>query len=124
MRITGERPFSPSRAPNTVSPRKSAPLPTQFEPLQLDMSPITSDAERTRERDREGTARKNTHQDYHPPNNSPRDVKTGRGVEASSAHGLHYHNTVGEGDLSIGQLGDSSAPNREVSLDKRALLPL
>lgn len=45
MRITPERPYSPSRGhPHTVTPRKSVPVPTSFEPPQFDISPIHADA--------------------------------------------------------------------------------
>lgn len=44
MRITPERPYSPVRAhPHTVTPRKSVPVPTTFEPPQFDVSPIPAD---------------------------------------------------------------------------------
>ena len=45
VRITPERPYSPSRGhPHTVTPRKSVPIPTRFEPPQFDISPIHADA--------------------------------------------------------------------------------
>lgn len=45
MRISPERPYSPpSGHPHTVTPRKSVPVPTRFEPPQFDVSPIPADA--------------------------------------------------------------------------------
>lgn len=45
VRITPERPYSPSRGhPHTVTPRKSVPVPTSFEPPQFDISPIHAEA--------------------------------------------------------------------------------
>ena len=44
VRITPERPYSPpSGHPHTVTPRKSVPIPTRFEPPQFDISPIPAD---------------------------------------------------------------------------------
>ncbi|XP_068672849.1 WD repeat-containing protein 90-like isoform X2 [Montipora foliosa] len=44
VRITPERPYSPARAqPHTVTPRKSVPVPTTYEPPQFDVSPIQVD---------------------------------------------------------------------------------
>lgn len=44
VRITPERPYSPpSGHPHTVTPRKSVPIPTRFEPPQFDISPIPTD---------------------------------------------------------------------------------
>ena len=44
MRITPERPYSPAHSyPHTVTPRKSVPIPTTFEPPQFDVSPIPAD---------------------------------------------------------------------------------
>lgn len=45
VRITPERPYSPPNAhPHTVTPRKSVPIPTRYEPPQFDVSPIPADA--------------------------------------------------------------------------------
>ncbi|PFX32008.1 WD repeat-containing protein 90 [Stylophora pistillata] len=44
VKITPERPYSPPNAhPNTVTPRKSVPVPTEYEPPQFDISPIPAD---------------------------------------------------------------------------------
>lgn len=44
MRITPERPYSPPNGhPHTVTPRKSVPIPTRFEPPQFDISPIPTE---------------------------------------------------------------------------------
>lgn len=44
VRITPERPYSPARShPHTVTPRKSVPIPTTYEPPQFDVSPIPGD---------------------------------------------------------------------------------
>ena len=44
MRITPERPYSPTHAhPHTVTPRKSVPVPTTYEPPRFDVSPIPAD---------------------------------------------------------------------------------
>jgi len=44
VRITPERPYSPARAhPHTVTPRKSVPVPTTYEPPRFDVSPIPAD---------------------------------------------------------------------------------
>lgn len=44
VRITPERPYSPTRAhSHTVTPRKSVPVPATYEPPQFDVSPVPAD---------------------------------------------------------------------------------
>lgn len=73
VRITPERPYSPSKAhPHTVTPRKSVPIPTRFEPPQFDVSPIPADAHNERfPGDHDETAQSEFH-DHDYPKKSPR----------------------------------------------------
>ena len=73
VRITPERPYSPSKAhPHTVTPRKSVPIPTRFEPPQFDVSPIPADAHNERfPGDHDETAQNEFH-DHDYPKKSPR----------------------------------------------------
>lgn len=72
VRITPERPYSPpSGHPHTVTPRKSVPIPTRFEPPQFDVSPIPADAlDESFPGDHEGMVQSEVH-DYYSPKKSP-----------------------------------------------------
>ena len=73
VRITPERPYSPPKAhPHTVTPRKSVPIPTRFEPPQFDVSPILIDAHDERfPSDHDETVQSEFHDHYYP-KKSPR----------------------------------------------------